>query len=110
LDRDPMVAGLDTLYVADDRALASGGGIQKWTFNGITWSLANTFNSGLTTGVRGLTAVVTGANVTLIATTAAASPNGLVVVGDDGPRPPPATSTATAGVDTAFRGVALAPQ
>src|SRR5262249_49254357 len=36
------VRGIDTLYIADDRAITSGtnsGGIQKWTSNGSTWSL-----------------------------------------------------------------------
>jgi len=32
----------DVAYVADDRAIASGGGVQKWTFSGGTWTLAYT--------------------------------------------------------------------
>jgi hypothetical protein len=42
-------------YVADDRAVASGGGIQKYTNNG-TWGLAYTFGTGAgsTVGARGL--------------------------------------------------------
>src|SRR5262249_51215077 len=82
-DRNPAVPGLDTLYVADDRALASGGGIQKWTFDGSTWTLTNTLKQGITQGVRGLAGLVTGSNVTLIATTAAASANTVVVFVDD---------------------------
>ena len=38
-DRNPSVAGVDTLYVADDRTAANGGGIQKWSFNGTSWTL-----------------------------------------------------------------------
>ena len=38
-DLDPTVAGNDTLYVADDRAAASGGGVQKWTLVNGTWTL-----------------------------------------------------------------------
>jgi hypothetical protein len=109
-DRNPGVPGLDALYVADDRAVASGGGIQKWTFDGTTWTLASTFNSGLATGTRGLTGFVTGANVTLVATTAEASQNKLVVVVDDGSASPAAAVVATAGANTVFRGVALSPQ
>jgi hypothetical protein len=30
----------NTLYIADDGSAASGGGIQKWTQSGGTWSLA----------------------------------------------------------------------
>jgi hypothetical protein len=34
-----------TVYIADDRAGTSGGGVQKWTLSGTTWSLAVTFRS-----------------------------------------------------------------
>lgn len=40
------------LYVADDRALASGGGLQRWAFNGTTWSLQYTI--GVTNGLRSI--------------------------------------------------------
>src|SRR5262249_59848266 len=42
-DRNPNVAGVDTLYVADDHALATGGGVQKWSFDRATWTLVTTF-------------------------------------------------------------------
>ena len=92
------------------RPLPPAGGIQKWTFDGTTWSLANTLNAGLSTGARGLTAFVTGANVTLVATTGEATQNKLVVAVDDGSAAPAVTTIATAAANTMFHGVALAPQ
>ena len=109
LDRNPDVPGVDTLYVADDRSLPAGG-VQKWTFDGTTWSLVTTLNSGLSTGARGLTAFQAGANVTLVATTGEATQNRLVVVVDDGSASPPVSTVATAPPNTMFHGVALAPQ
>jgi hypothetical protein len=108
-DRSAMVAGLDTLYIADDRAAASGGGVQKWTFDGTTWTLAYTLKGTITTGYRGLAGVVTGANVTLIATTTEASANKLVTFVDDGTGTSPSTVIATAAASTVYRGVALSP-
>jgi hypothetical protein len=105
---DYFFANSNTLYVADDRATASGGGLQKWTFNAGVWSLAYTLNSGLTAGLRGLTGVVNGGVATFYATTADATANKLVTVTDGGSAS--AFSTlATASANTAFRGVDFAP-
>ena len=109
LDLSATVAGFDTLYVADDRIASSGGGIQKWTFNGTTWSLANTLTLG-TTGFRGLAGVVTGANVTLLATSTLNSANTLVRFIDDGSAAPVGTVIATAPTNTVYRGIAFAPK
>lgn len=106
-DRNPAVAGVDTLYVADDRSIGSGGGIQKWTFDGASWTLATTFTNGLSTGVRGLTAEAVGANIVLYATTAV-NENNLVRLVDDGTASPLAVIIATAPANTAYRGVTLA--
>ncbi len=95
----------NTLYVADDGSAANGGGIQKWTQSGGTWSLAYTLgnNGTTTTAVRGLAGTVDGSgNAVLYGTTASA----LVSVTDTGSGS--ALSTlATAGANTAFRGVEL---
>jgi len=99
-----------TVYVADDRAIASGGGIQKWTLTAGTWSLAKTMNNG-SASVRSLTGYVIGSNVVLYATTTD-SPNKLVTVTDvlsDITTLPAFTTLATAATNTAFRGVDLAP-
>jgi hypothetical protein len=109
-DLDPSVPGLDTLYLADDRATASGGGIQKWQLGtGTTWTLTTTFNQGLTAGCRGLTGWLSGTSVVLAATTADSSSK-LVVMTDDGSPAPAFTTLATAAANTAYRGVALAPR
>jgi hypothetical protein len=109
LDRDPNVSGVDTLYIADDDALGSGGGVQKWTLVGGTWALAATFQQGLTGGTRGLAAVVTGGGVVILATTTETSQNHVVRLDDDGVSPPTATIVATAPANSVYRGVAIAP-
>jgi hypothetical protein len=114
-DRDAAVPGPDTAYVADDRSPLSGGGIQKWTFNGTTWLLAGTFNhdnagATLTVGMRGLTGTVTGSFVTLVATSADVVMNRLFMYVDDGSSlNPTPTLLTTAAANTVYRGVALAP-
>jgi hypothetical protein len=111
----------DTLYLADERAPASGGGIQKWTSSGGTWTLAagNTFNNGLTLGVRGLAAHPSGNGVVLIATTAITSvspvtaSNAIVKYFDDLTTMPstvmPTTLQAAGASNRLYRGVAVAP-
>jgi len=103
-------ANTTTLYVADDGSAANGGGIQKWTLSGGTWSLAYILlnNGSTTTAVRGLTVDGSGANPVIYATTAVASGNALIKVTDTGSGST-ATTLATAPTNTAFRGVALAP-
>ncbi len=108
-DRTGTHGGLDTLYIADDRSIVSGGGIQKWTFDGSIWYLVTTFTDKLgTAGVRGLAAEARGANVVLYATTVEATGNKLVRVIDDGSASPATTVIATAAANTVYRGVALA--
>ncbi len=128
-------AGFDTLYVADDRAPnlvtpTLGGGIQKWTFidnpdgGAPLWTLVATFNTGLTTGVRGLAGTKTSTGIALVATTAetvAAPANQILYYIDDGslnlaPLGVVDTSPVAANPDggtasptALFRGVALAP-
>lgn len=98
-----------TLYVADDRA-APNGGIQKWTFAAGTWTLVNTFNNGITTGIRGMTMTRNGLGQPVFyGTTTETSANRLVTVTDDGTATPAVTVLATAAANTAFRGVAFAP-
>ncbi|WP_428307884.1 dockerin type I domain-containing protein [Lacipirellula sp.] len=97
----------DTLYVAGDASAANGGGIQKWTQSGGTWTqqyiLLNT--GAATTGVRGLSGTVDGSgNAVLYGTTTATSANQLISVVDTGATAT-ATTLATAAANTAFRGV-----
>ncbi len=108
LDREPDIAGLDTLYVADDRSVGAGGGVQKWVLDDATWVLVATFNAGLTSGVRGLAGQVTG-GVILVATTAETGANRVMLLYEQGSNPPMAVPLATAPTNTAFRGLAVAP-
>ncbi len=110
LDRDGT-AGVEVIYAADDRPVASGGGIQRWTLSGATFVLDGTINKGLTAGARGLTGFVSGGKVTLLVTTAESPPR-VVRFTDDGTALDmlPAQPLATAAANTAYRGIALAPQ
>jgi hypothetical protein len=108
LDRNSAVPGVDTLYVADDRLIASGGGVQKWTFNGTTWTQVPAFMAAQLLGARGLAGTVSGNTVTLIAATVT---NTIEVIIDDGVIASPVPATIhTADPFTAYRGVALAPR
>jgi hypothetical protein len=114
-DRDAKVPGLDTLYLADDRSPESdgnGGGIQKWTLSGTTWSRVATFAAigDGSASFRGLTGVNMNGRVTLAATTADPTDNRLVVFVDDGASPPVGKVIARAPANTIFRGVALSPR
>ena len=69
----------NTVYVADDRVSASGGGIQKWEFISGSWGLSYTLNTNLGTGgVRGLDGAIVGGNPVLWATTAPSTTDGTV--------------------------------
>lgn len=78
---DFWFADSSTLYFSDSRALASGGGIQKWTFDGATWAKQYTLSAGLTNGMIGLFGVVDGSGTTLFGTT---TDNKIVSVTDTG--------------------------
>jgi hypothetical protein len=97
-------------YIADDRALSAGGGIQKWTLSG-TWSLAYTLATGVgsAVGARGLCADFSGANPIVYATTAEAAANRIISIVDTGAASL-ATTLATAGTNSVYRGLAFAPQ
>ena len=109
LDVDAMVPGVDTLYVADGRAVASGGGVQKWKLANATWSLATTFSSGLSAGAAGVAAGKVGNDVHVIATTLE-SPARVIRWVDDGSLSPMGSALTTAQPSTTFRGVAVSPQ
>lgn len=96
----------DVIYVADDRTIATGGGIQKWTLSAGTWTLTYRLTTGLTAGVRGLAVNWAGAEPVVYATT---TDNRMVAVTDAGSASPVAT-LATATLNTAFRGLAFAPE
>jgi hypothetical protein len=93
----------NTIYVADDRTTA-GGGIEKWTQSGGTWSMAYSALAG-TVGLRGLTL---GADGTLYGTTGETTANRLVSITDTGSGFN-FTTLATAPTNEIFRGVAFTP-
>jgi len=105
---DYLFADASTLYVADDRSAASGGGIQKWALNSGTWSLQYTLalGTGSAGGARGLAGESDGLNFVLYATTTESSANRLVSVVDTGAGSA-FSLLATAPANTAFRGVEL---
>ena len=117
---------LDLAYIADDRTTL-GGGLQKWTLSGTTWTNSwslfvsgtptgsNTLRSGTATnfaGLRGLAGTydsVLGA-YSLYATTTETSNNRLISILDTGTATPSTYSTLqSAGTNFAFRGVDLSP-
>lgn len=80
LDRDRNVPGLDAAYVADDGIGSPAPGIQKWSYDGTTWTLQGIIGSAY----RGLTGTINpDGSVTLYATTnTSAGGNQLVTVTD----------------------------
>jgi Putative Ig domain len=114
-DLSTTVAGLDTLYVADE-AGGVNGGLRKYSLVAGTWVSNGVIGTGADF-YRGLTGVVSGTTVTLYATRAggnvAASGGELVsLVDSSGYNVTIAgapTVLATAGANTTFHGVAFAP-
>ena len=112
---DFFFADANTLYVADDRIVTAGGGVQKWTFDsGLgTWTNVYTLNSGLTAGCRGLTGRVTRNGTTLWATTADSVPL-IVSVLDTGASSTftmlAASPAAAGGTQPLFRGIDFTPE
>jgi hypothetical protein len=114
LDGNP---GIDTLYVADDGASGSSGGLTKYSLVSGSWTATGTVGA-TADAYRGVTGIVNGSNVTLYAvrkggTTAAGGGELDALVdssGFGGTFTASPTMLATAATNTAFRGVALAPQ
>jgi len=94
------------MYIADDRSFVNGGGIQKFVNTGI-WTYAYTIATG-TVGARGVVADFSNAIPFIYATTSETSANRLVVIVDIGAGST-ATTIATSGTNTIFRGIAFSP-
>ncbi|HVZ73428.1 MAG TPA: hypothetical protein VHJ20_13700, partial [Polyangia bacterium] len=111
------VAGLDTIYVTDDATSGTTGGLTKYSLVSGTWTSNGVVGAG-GDGYRGVTGVVNGATVTLFAVrkggSTASGGGELVSITDANGFNASFSSTptllATAAANTAFRGVALAPQ
>lgn len=118
---DYLGTGFDTLYVADDRTNANGGGIQRFNFDGTNWVLSGTAQYGVgatPSGFRGLTASISGNTVSLFATSitsaTAGGVNDLVAISDTltslGGTFGSFTTLATSATNTVFRGLDFTPQ
>jgi hypothetical protein len=96
------------IYVADDRASANGGGVQRWHFDGSNWNLDYTLTSNMPNGARYVTADFSGANPVVYAVTGEDPNNKLVSLVDTGAG---ATGTvlAMAGASQNFRGIRFGP-
>ena len=109
-DLSATVPGADVVYIADDRTNGSGG-IQKWSLVMGSWVLNGTIASTASAALRGLNGNTSGTTVSLLATSA----TGLFAVSDNaGYNVAPSVTSmpaaiATAGTNTAFRGLAFAP-
>jgi predicted extracellular nuclease len=101
-DLTASVPGLDTVYVADD-----GGTLQKYSLVSGTWASNGTVTAA---GIRGLTGSVSGTTVNLYMTSASQLSAFADASGYNGALSGSITSLATASANTAFRGVAFAPQ
>jgi len=116
---------LDLAYIADDRTTL-GGGLQKWTLSGTTWTNSwSLFVSGTATGtstlqsgtalnfagLRGLAGTYDSVfGTSLYATTTETSNNRLISIFDTGTTTPSTyTTLQSSGSNFAFRGVDLSP-
>lgn len=90
-----------TLYMADDRAVLSNGGVQKWANVNGTW--VQQYILQPTAGCR----AVTGRRVNGVTTIYATTATGQIVSIVDNGAGSPATVVATAPTNTAFRGMRL---
>lgn len=104
-DLDAGVAGVDVVYVADD---GSGTGFQKYSLVGGLW-VANGNIAVTGNGLRSIVATVSGSTITLYGVN---GPNLVTLVDASGYNATisgTVTTLATAGTNTAFRGVAFTP-
>ncbi|HVM48324.1 MAG TPA: immunoglobulin domain-containing protein [Candidatus Acidoferrum sp.] len=96
------------VYVADSEASGTGGGVQRWQFDGSNWNLAYTLNDNLPGGAYYVTADFSGANPVVYAVTTDAENNQIVRISDAGSGSP-GTVVAYAGASQNFRGIRLGP-
>ncbi len=115
-DLDGSVPGVDTVYVADDSATSPAPAISKFSLVGGTW-IQNGSVGSAGDSYRGLAGSVSAGTVTLWSTrkggSSATGGGELVSISDSSGYNGTLSGTpvllATAGTNTAFRGVALAP-
>lgn len=104
LDLNAGVAGIDTVYAL----VTTTSKLEKWIFNGSAWSLSGFVSVGSATN---LTTTVSGGNVNLYLTSASTLSSIVDTSGPTGALSGSLTTLATAGANTAFRGIgALVPE
>jgi len=112
-DLSPTVAGVDTVYIADDSTAASGGGILKFSLSASNMWVANGTVSGTigTTNLalRTLTGTVSNGVVTLFAAGQTTLATFTDASGYNGTVTGSLTTVVNAPSNTVFRGVAFAP-
>lgn len=103
-------SNLTIAYVADNRSAVSGGGIQRFNWNGTAWVHAYTLSNTLTSSQQtwSLTVDFSGANPIIYAITGETTANSLVSVTDAGPGSA-FSILETAPTGHGFRGVAFTP-
>ncbi|MGD0655578.1 MAG: hypothetical protein ABSA16_14655 [Thermoguttaceae bacterium] len=108
-DLNPGVSGLDTMYISDDDKTA--GGLFKYSLVNGNWVLTGSKAVGNNNKYRGLTGTVSGGTVTLYATRKDGAELASLVDtnGYNASISGSFNLIATAGANTAFRGVAFAP-
>ena len=104
----------DTAYIADSRAKNRSGGVQKWVYNGTTWTLLYTLDSGLTSGIRSIVVDWSTPRATIYGTNNDSymkdMPGNKIVAVTDNDSTSEFTAIATADINFMFRGIALAPE
>jgi hypothetical protein len=95
------------IYVADDRSPPNGG-VQRWEFDGTTWTNVYNLSDGLANGARYLTADFSGPNPVLYAVTPDEGNNRLVRITDTGAGST-GTTVANSGANQSFRGIRFGP-
>ena len=104
----------DTAYIADSRAKNKNGGVQKWAFNGTTWTLLYTLDSGLTSGIRSIVVDWSTPRATIYGTNNDVyikdTPGNKIVAVTDNDSTSEFKIIATADNNFMFRGIALAPE
>ena len=104
----------DTAYIADSRAKNRSGGVQKWAFNGTTWTLLYTLDSGLTSGIRSIVVDWSTPRATIYGTNNDVyikdTPGNKIVAVTDNDSTSEFKIIATADNNFMFRGIALAPE
>jgi Immunoglobulin I-set domain len=99
------------IYVADQRAVTSGGGVQRWEFDGSNWNLIYTLTDGYgAKGPRYVTADFSGANpVVYVTSNDNTFDNNRIVRTEDTGAGSTGTTLAYAGVNQTFRGIHFGP-